>query len=110
MLAARAIESGPHLRIAFGRAKAHHDVIGFQQGIEPRAEQYGEIERGEGTLADDYWMNEFDGDVLCVGDIRALSEREQAAAAKEALGHFAAGGCQARCLAHEEELVQLVAC
>ena len=58
-------------------------------------ESNGQIERGQRALADDYRMNEFDRDVLRIGRIGPSSERKQAAALEKALGHVAAGECEA---------------
>ena len=63
---------------------------------------------GKRALADDDGMNELDGNVLRVGRIGPLPKREQAAAAKKAVGHLAACFRQAMRLSREERLKDLV--
>ncbi len=59
-------------------------------GVEPWLHESREIERGQGALADDDRMHEFDRDVLGIGGAGAATKCEQAAPDKETLGHFTA--------------------
>ena len=64
------------------------------------------IERGKSALADDHRMDEFDGDVLRVGCIRAAAEGKQPAAAKKAVGHFTGSFGQPARFTREERCEQ----
>ena len=103
------LECCPDFGIAFGRTESHDDVFGTEDGFDPWAKENGEIERGQSALADDYGMNELDGNVLRVGGVRTAAEGEQTAAAEKTLGHFAAGLGETRRLAREEVLEERVA-
>src|SRR6202167_6001600 len=100
----RCIESGPDLRVTFGRAESHNDIVGADNRFEPRPKKNGKIERREGTLANDNRMNELDGNVLRIRGIGPLPKREQAAAAKKAVGHLAARNSKPISFAREERL------
>ena len=89
------LQRGPDLGIAFRRAKSHDDVFRTEYGFHPRAKENRQIERGKCALADDHRMNEFDGDVLCVGGIRSTPKGQQTPPAKKSFRHFAASFCQA---------------
>ena len=102
------LQRGPDFGIAFGRTESHHDVFGMKNGFEPGTKQNRQIQRGQRALADDHGMNEFHRDVLRIGGVRAAPEGQQPSAAQKSFRHLAAGFSQARRLAREELLEQIV--
>src|SRR5580704_15674722 len=60
--------------VALRRAKAHDNIIRFENCFHPRAGKNRQIERGKGTLAYDDGMDEFDRYVLGVSGVRASSK------------------------------------
>ena len=85
----------------------HHCVVGsshYAQVVPP----YGE--RRQRALADDHGVNELDGDVVGVRPrLRRGADREQAAAAHEALGQLATEVSDPFCLCVEEACVRVAA-
>jgi hypothetical protein len=66
----------PDFGIPFGWTKAHDDVFGTEDGLNPRMEQNRKIERRQSALAYDHGMYELDGNVLGICDIGTAAESE----------------------------------
>jgi hypothetical protein len=107
-LTVRFLQSGPHFRIAFGRAESHYDVFGTKDSFEPRPKKNREIERGQRPLAYNHGMNELHRDMLCIGGVGPASEGEQTPAAQKSFRQFAAGFRKARRFAGKETLEKSV--
>jgi hypothetical protein len=81
----------------------------MEDGFDPRTKENGEIEGGESAFANDYGMNELDGNVLRVGGVRTAAEGEQTTTAEKTFRHITAGFGETGRLTGEEALVELIA-
>src|SRR5271170_3582028 len=68
------LQSRPYLQISFWRTKAHRNIFGTKDGIEPRAHECRKIKRRKSAFANDHRMNEFNGDMLGIGRVWTASK------------------------------------
>src|SRR4029077_16934137 len=105
----RGFERRPDFRIAFRGAESHNEISGSEYRIEPGTKLDGQIERRQGTFANDDGVNEFDRDVLRVGGVRSAPKCEQPAAPLEAFRHLTAGRGQTKSFTRKKCFDDLVA-
>src|SRR5580693_1206303 len=77
--------------------------------IEPRLHERREIKSRKSSFANDDRMNEFDGDVLGIGRVRAASKGQETSATQKTLRHLAAGYRERSSLLGEKTFKQIVA-
>src|SRR5215469_17215390 len=70
-------ESLGDLMILLWSSETHDDVMLADDCLEPGTEKNGDIKRRQCSLANNYRMNEFDRDMLCIRGIGTAAKRNQ---------------------------------